>query len=384
MNPEDKMPVTIDRRMLLKIGAGGLGALAFGAAGPSAAGGLPDRMGKIRGVNLGGWLVLEKWMSPTLFKGVEADDEYHFSEKLGINAGSKLRAHRDRWIKESDFKWIGERGLNTVRLPIGYWALGGEAPFVGSAEYIDRTFAWAKKYGLQVLLDIHGAPGSQNGWDHSGKAGTLGWHTIPENITRTLDFVEKLSERYSKEDNLLGIELLNEPRWDVPIDILKKYYQDAYKRVRKHLPPDKATVFIHDGFRPLEWANFMQEPEYSGIILDTHLYQCYTPEDKKRSIYEQIRLAGYDRKLQLDAMSKQLWTCVGEWSIALDPANYVGLSSFEKDTARRAYGAAQLLSYETTRGWIYWSYKTQEGGEWSFRNSVERGWLPNRCRDTKV
>lgn len=30
---------------------------------------------KIKGVNLGNWLVLEKWMSSELFKGVDADDE---------------------------------------------------------------------------------------------------------------------------------------------------------------------------------------------------------------------------------------------------------------------------------------------------------------------
>ena len=29
----------------------------------------------IKGVNLGNWLVLEKWMSPGLFAGTEAEDE---------------------------------------------------------------------------------------------------------------------------------------------------------------------------------------------------------------------------------------------------------------------------------------------------------------------
>jgi glucan 1,3-beta-glucosidase len=32
-------------------------------------------MEKIRGVNLGNWLVLEKWMHPPLFHGVDAEDE---------------------------------------------------------------------------------------------------------------------------------------------------------------------------------------------------------------------------------------------------------------------------------------------------------------------
>ncbi len=32
-------------------------------------------MDKIRGANLGNWLVLEKWMSPFIFDGTDAEDE---------------------------------------------------------------------------------------------------------------------------------------------------------------------------------------------------------------------------------------------------------------------------------------------------------------------
>lgn len=31
---------------------------------------------KVKGVNLGNWLVLEKWMNPALFAGTTAEDEY--------------------------------------------------------------------------------------------------------------------------------------------------------------------------------------------------------------------------------------------------------------------------------------------------------------------
>nr|AIA95584.1 CAZy families GH5 protein [uncultured Lactococcus sp.] len=34
------------------------------------------KMDKIKGTNLGGWLVLEKWMTPHLFDNTNADDEY--------------------------------------------------------------------------------------------------------------------------------------------------------------------------------------------------------------------------------------------------------------------------------------------------------------------
>ena len=41
---------------------------------------------KLRGVNLGGWLVLEKWMTPSLFAGVQAEDETSWCVAKGRQA----------------------------------------------------------------------------------------------------------------------------------------------------------------------------------------------------------------------------------------------------------------------------------------------------------
>ena len=41
---------------------------------------------KIKGVNLGNWLVLEKWMSPALFDGTTAEDEYYLPTQLSRDA----------------------------------------------------------------------------------------------------------------------------------------------------------------------------------------------------------------------------------------------------------------------------------------------------------
>src|SRR5580658_2283087 len=78
---------------------------------------------KIRGVNLGAWLVLERWMTPDTYRGTDAQDEYSLCLTLGDKAKSRLDQHRDNFITSSDFRWIGKCGLNTVRLPVGYWAL---------------------------------------------------------------------------------------------------------------------------------------------------------------------------------------------------------------------------------------------------------------------
>lgn len=339
---------------------------------------------KIRGVNLGAWLVLEKWMTPHVFDGLKAHDEYTFGQELGPKeAKARLQAHRDSFITEADFAWIAARGLNAVRLPVGYWVLDAPPPYISGVDTLDRAFRQAAKHGLRVLLDLHGAPGSQNGNDHSGRSGPIEWPR-PENVAHTLDVVERLAQFCARYDNLLGVELLNEPGWAVPLDVLKDYYAKGYERVRRHIPPARAGVWIHDGFRGQSWADTLQPPAYQNVILDTHPYQCFTPEDRKRPLAEHIRVAAVDRARQMDDMQKQLWVCAGEWSLALPPETMAGLTGFARDTALRAYANAQLLSFERSHGWFFWSYKTPTSAEWSFRDSVARGWLPDNYGKTKV
>ena len=57
--------------------------------------------------------------------------------------------------------------LNHVRLPIGYWAFEvgpGEPYCQGQLPYLQKAITWASNHGLKVIVDLHGAPGSQNGY----------------------------------------------------------------------------------------------------------------------------------------------------------------------------------------------------------------------------
>ncbi|MEE4463820.1 cellulase family glycosylhydrolase, partial [Azotobacter chroococcum] len=241
---------------------------------------------KLRGVNLGSWLVLEKWMVPSLFEGLAATDETTWCAELGERAGERLRAHWNRWITRDDFAWLAERGLNAVRIPVGHWIFGpdypyhpsyGEAryPFVeGGIEVLDRAMTWAWECGLHVVLDLHAAPGCQNGFDNGGIKDVCEWHTRPEYREHSLSVLERLAERYREHPALHAIEVLNEPRWDVPTDYLKAYNLDAYARIRRHCPAERVAVVFHDGFRDFrEYLGFMQGPQYRNVIFDIHRYQ---------------------------------------------------------------------------------------------------------------
>jgi glucan 1,3-beta-glucosidase len=336
-----------------------------------------DKSFVLRGVNLGSWLVLEKWMVPDVYGATDATDEYSLCLALGDRARSRLQEHRETFITEDDFRWIRNCGLNSVRLPVGYWALEAPKPFVPAADFVDFALDQAQRNNLKLILDLHGAPGSQNGWDHSGRAGEIGWHTDPNNIKETIRVLGAFAQRYGKHPALYGIEVLNEPIWTIPIATLKEFYQNAYSEIRKHTGTEVAVV-IHDSFRAMAWQNFMKQPQYSNVIIDTHLYQSFGQEDAQRNAQEQVIFA-LKRKSTLEQMQREeLPTFVGEWSLALPDHSTSDLSSFQGELVTSAYADAQLLSFENSRGWFFWSYKMKAEGVWNFRNCIERGWLPER------
>lgn len=334
-------------------------------------------MAKIRGVNIGNWLVLEKWMKPELFSGLAAEDETDFCKELGEKAAERLKVHRDTYITYEDFKWIADSGMNSVRIPVPYWIFGDVQPYVGSIEYLDSAMEWAEKTGLKVLIDLHTVPGSQNGFDNGGLINVCTWHTKPDNIDRSVEVLEKLAARYKNSRALWGMQLLNEPRWDVPMDILQDFYKRGYAACRKHLDTNIAIVF-HDGFRLKEWKDFMQEPEYKNVILDTHFYHCFAEEDTRLSMGEILNKVMTVRTAEIKEMSQYFKIIIGEWSLGIHPEfTFKNIGATGVDAGTRAYGGAQIYAYENAEGWFFWSYKLMNDGmlTWDYRKCTEKGWL---------
>ena len=81
-----------------------------------------------------------------------------------------------------------------------------------------KAIQWARKYGLRINLDLHALPGSQNGWNHSGRLGTVGVLNGPmgyANAQRSLDYIRILAEfisqpQYKNVITMFGVT--NEPQ----------------------------------------------------------------------------------------------------------------------------------------------------------------------------
>ncbi|MBS6232354.1 MAG: cellulase family glycosylhydrolase, partial [Sutterella wadsworthensis] len=252
---------------------------------------------QINGVNLGNWLVLEKWMKPGIFAASgEADEIWLHRATESAELESLLTRHRDTYITEADFRNIAAHGCNLVRIPVPYFIFGDVSGHPGCIEYLDRAFDWAERTGLKILIDLHTVPGSQNGFDNGGISGVCKWSQEPDEVEFELSVLERLAKRYGTRPGLWGIEILNEPiledMWttmDVAnrykpadpekargsrpntMEFIRSFYLEAYDRIRKYMPDEKYVV-IHDAFELKAWKEFMREDKYKNVVLDTHQY----------------------------------------------------------------------------------------------------------------
>ena len=85
------------------------------------------------------------------------------------------------------------------------------------ARYFLKAVQWARKYGLRINLDFHAVPGSQNGWNHSGRLGEINFLRGAmgyANAQRTLDYIRVITEFISQpqyKDVVVMFGVLNEP-----------------------------------------------------------------------------------------------------------------------------------------------------------------------------
>ncbi|HSW66472.1 MAG TPA: glycoside hydrolase family 5 protein [Bacillota bacterium] len=328
----------------------------------------------LKGVNLGGWLVLEKWITPSLFADTTAVDEYTFCKQASKRELTRLQHFRDSFITKQDFVWLAAQGIQAVRLPIGYWVFGDAAPYQPTSDYVNSAFAWANETGIKILLDLHGVPGSQNGKDHSGQKGTVAWSQNTDDVSRTLRVVRRLAERYGRNQALLGISLLNEPARLLPKATLRTYYETAYDILREHCRKDAWIVFS-DGFAPRRWRTELSRKTHTHTYIDTHHYQVFSPLDKRLSVRLNLLRTHWQLPRKLARMNRHHPVVVGEWSLTLGGSNLAKYSGDKRRALLKEYARLQLKAYQRSAAWFFWTYRTEHGGSWSFRDCVMQGLL---------
>lgn len=324
---------------------------------------------KAWGANLGNWLVLERWMDPSIFTkyAPDAQDEWSFC-KQAANPTKALQDHWNSWVTEDDFKRLQEINANHVRIPVGYWAFiqpdAGE-PYVttGQKQQLERILGYCDKYSLYAIIDLHGLPGSQNGEMHSGHTTNIEFYSS-YNIQRSLKTVQAVVDWMNGLDNKLknrisAIESANEPRVNGSnqFQILKDYYQKAYNIIASSA--FKVPMMFHDGFQGLDaWKGFLTS---QNAVIDLHPYYAFPPNRNQGSIVKGICNS------KTSTASFHLPVFFGEWSLAS------GVQG--DDPWYRKMMDTQISVYKGSgAGGTFWSLKNKiNSREWSLQQLQNEG-----------
>lgn len=391
----------------------------------------------IRGVNLGGWLDLEPFITPSLFNYPSGDnvvDEWTLCEKLGSSAAYTLETHYSTFVTQQTLQDIASAGLDHVRIPYPYWAVTtypGD-PYVPQIawRYLLRAIEWARQSGLRVNLDLHSIPGSQNGWAHSGHQGAIGWLNGTDgtlNAQRALDIHKQLStffaqERYNNVVTIYG--LMNEPLMlELNYQSVLDWDTQAISVIRGN--GIKQHISFGDGFLALTAWDDMFKGGDSKLIMDTHQYQVFNVDQLGLSPQNRIQLAcsGWTGLMTAALNPTTGWGPImnGEFSQAdtdcTEYLNDVGVGSrwagtlntgnastevltescpsppcsctqanadpsTYSDTYKQylqTYAEAQMYSFEQAWGWFYWTWETENAVQWSWKLGLAAGILPSKA-----
>jgi aryl-phospho-beta-D-glucosidase BglC (GH1 family) len=360
---------------------------------------LPSGVTKIRGVNFGSWLISEPFFMPNEWPNVmhcgtsksEFDcmrDHYTGANREAGNAA--FEQHWATWITPATVQSVHDVGLNTIRIPIGYWSYTAivdtaSEPFADGDRmlpYLDAVVQKAADLGIYVIIDLHGAPGGQqqdvftgqnpnpagffNDFDYGRAEKWLSWmtnriHTNP--AYATVGMLEVLNEPVSMHDA--------NGRYPAPGQVpgmINTFYPAALKAVRDtesglNVPANKK---LHVQFMSSKWSS--GDPRSNGAVaadsmtgFDDHNYIGFgVSNNGDRDTL--MRSACRDSRV----VSGEAFEITGEWSMTsgVDPSDTTFFTKFW--TAQQ-----QLYEKPGMSGWIYWTWKTElNDPRWTYSDAT--------------
>lgn len=270
----------------------------------------------IRGVNIAGWLLAERMVTPYLFAlnscqlqgdwcfypdqlgapptnsrhhkycdlfsckphlidvpmETDAVKDYPTNEKSLLGSFSNkaiakeyMTFHWENFITKDDVQFLAEvAGVEYVKVPVPHYAMNDildDEPWVdGQWMYFVRFVGWARQHGIQVWIDMHTTFGTQSGFENSGESlpespECKHWINSPVKLERNIKAIKAMAQAVM-DDNLrdvvTGFGILNEPYSDCPTAQIKKYSNDALKAVREIMGFDTA-VYMSDSSNAAVW-----------------------------------------------------------------------------------------------------------------------------------
>ena len=281
---------------------------------------------KLRGVNLGGWLLWEPWMWGGHLDASESKLSGRLEGIVGPAEAARFReAVYDNFITEADIRRIGELGFNVVRVPMNSSIFNGDTGW----RILDGLISWAEKYHVYLVLDLHSAPGGQSAVFTSDPQGRGQLWNSTNNQARTVELWKTIAGRYRNRAIIAAYDVLNEP--DAPGgDQLLSLYRRVIAGIRE--VDSSHLIFLEGGRFASDFSMF------SGSLSGNEAYSfhMYTLKRDDRA----QRLDSYRRLAKTQRIP--LWC--GEF----------GVNTYEM--IESTVGLFDRPENDVV-GWAYWTWK---------------------------
>ncbi len=322
----------------------------------------------LNGVNLGNWLLWETWMG---FVPEYTHDWAHYdtlevlTERFGAEKTAEIeKTFMDNFITEEDIAQIEKLGFNCVRVPFWYrnfmnedgtWITENHNENPGF-QRIDWLIETCEKYGIYIILDMHGAPGGQSKNHSTGKAGRNELYENEDKMNSCVELWTTIAERYKDNEIIAVYDLLNEPQnnggyigdysWEAgskeAATQTNKAYDILYKAIREI---GDNHIISFEGIWSTEVLPNPKECGYENVMYQLHIYDTSTDMVLYRV--------------------NELRTVRREWGVAVYNGEY--------NNGENEYFAQMLYEFfEINR--TKWNYKTYNAGsQWGiFNQKVKR------------
>ncbi|EPS45290.1 hypothetical protein H072_719 [Dactylellina haptotyla CBS 200.50] len=328
-----------------------------------------DKNGKkvlLRGAGIGGWMNMENFISG--YPG----REYQIREALAQAIGQeKSDFFFDKFLEyfftESDAKFYKSLGLNCIRVPFNYRHFEDDMnPRVLKPEgfkHLDRLVNICSEHGIYTILDMHTAPGGQNGDWHADVG-----HHIAEFWThkdfqdRTIWLWEHIASHYKGNPWIAGYNPLNEPT-DPTHKRLQPFYNRVYDMIRS-ADPDH-ILFLDGNTFGSDFSHFVPAEtcdKWDNVVYAVHDYSRFGfPKSTEKYIGSEDQRArvrqSYDKKVEwMKKNNLPIWN--GEWGPVYARPWFDGADSDDINESRLKLLGDQLDIYDEEKiPWSIWTYK---------------------------
>jgi hypothetical protein len=316
----------------------------------------------LKGVSLGGWLMMEGYM--LCGRNIaERTFRENFEKALGRDTLADFtRSFRDAFITEEDIEIIKGWGANCIRVPFNYKVVEFEdRPFSLNEEglsYLDKVVKWCQRHELYCILDMHAAPGAQNPDWHSDCSDKPDLFSNEFNKDRYLRLWHFLASRYKDYSAVAGYDILNEPVVDTGQEALVK---DLYERATKEIRDagDRHIIFLEGN----QWAqrlNFLGTPVDSNTAYSIHAYPpiAFTFNLERELHYPGKAYGITWNKTALEMLGMTYRNFIKRHDVPLYVGEF-GVNARDGYYGENAWVSDMLSIFKKhSLHWTYWTYKT--------------------------